>query len=136
MTNLNIRSDTFPAIITITPPENSDDPSPTPTTYEKVRVILTLDHIYVFRDSFPNFEIVFEDRLDTYTKPVPGVRLKNPQDRFARFTTEDGYSGQFTKQAACGCGSRLKTASLSKLFPSATSQDSTTLNAQVSKNDS
>lgn len=113
MTNLQVRADVFPATITITDTDGAI------TTYEKARVIATLDHIYVFQDAQPKPAIVFEDRLTSYTPPTPATRVRKAAqllDRRALFETDD-YQGSFQRMNNCGCGSRLKNASLASLFP-------------------
>lgn len=113
-TNYSLRADVFPASLTLTSPDGTE------VIHNKVRIILTLDHVYVFRDASPNFETVFEDRLTTYTPPTPATRVRKAAellDRSAKFTTEDGYSASFLRAGGCGCGSRLKTASLATLLP-------------------
>lgn len=114
MTNYSLRADIFPARITLMNPDGSE------TIHNKVRIILTLDHVYVFADGSPQFETVFEDRLTTYTPPTPATRVRKANellDRSAKFTTEDGYSASFLRTGGCGCGSKLKTAPLSTLLP-------------------
>lgn len=116
MSNYQVRADVFPATLTLT----SSDPDSAPTVYDKVRVILTLDHIYVFQDASPKPKLVFEDRLTTYTPPLPSTRVRKASqllDRSAKLTTEEGYSASFLKTGGCGCGSRLKTTPVSSLLP-------------------
>lgn len=112
---MQTRADIFPAKITIIDSEGKE------TYYEKVRIVVTLDHVYVFRDENPAPVVAFEDRLTSYTPPVPSTRVRKAHqllDRSAKFETEDGYSGSFLRMSGCGCGSRMKNMSLSKLFPS------------------
>lgn len=114
MTSYQIRADVFPTIVTIT---SSDGEV---TTYDKTRIIITLDHVFVFRDAQPQPEIVFEDRLTSYTPPVPATRVRKATqllNRTAFLETEDEYKLSFIKMGSCGCGSRLKTAQLSSLLP-------------------
>lgn len=113
MPNYQIRADIFPVNLELTKGEET-------TRYEKARIVLTLDHVYVFQDATPKPTVVFEDRLTSYTPPVPATRVRKASqlnDRTARFETEDGYSASFIKSGGCGCGSRLKTASLDSLMP-------------------
>lgn len=122
MPNYQIRADIFPVNLTL----NKDGEE---TRYEKARIILTLDHVYVFQDATPTPEVVFEDRLTSYSPPVPVTRVRKTAqlyDRTARFETEDGYEAAFIKTGGCGCGSRLKTASIASLLPESNSQVAST----------
>ncbi len=113
MPNIQIRTDMFPAVVNVI---DADGKS---TIYDKARVILTLDHMYVFQDANPTPAVVFEDRLISYNPPISPTKAKTPEElyeRFARFETED-FSGTFMRASGCGCGSRLKTATLATLFP-------------------
>lgn len=113
MTSYQIRADIFPVNLVMTKDEET-------VRYDKARIILTLDHIYVFQDASPKPSVVFEDRLVSYTPPTPSTRVRKAYqllDRSATFETEDGYEGTFLKTGGCGCGSRLKTASVSSLLP-------------------
>lgn len=112
---MQTRADVFPARITLTDPEGNE------SYLEKVRIVVTLDHVYVFQDENPRPVIAFEDRLTSYTPPTPSTRVRKSHqllDRSAKFETEDGYSASFLRMSGCGCGSRMKNMSLSKLFPS------------------
>lgn len=114
MPSSQIRVDVFPAVLTLKGEDGE------PATYDKARVIITLDHVYVFQDASPNPEIVFEDRLTSYTPPIPATRVRKASqllERYAVFETEDGYNGSFLRSGSCGCGSRLKNVSASTLLP-------------------
>ena len=122
-----IRADIFPAKIQLT---NPDD---TITEVEKARIVVTLDHVYVFVDGQPAPSIVFEDRLTSYTPPLPSTRVRNATqllDRSAIFETEDGYTGKFLRMGGCGCGSRLKNMSLTNLMPENTITQAASSNDQ------
>lgn len=113
MPSYQIRADIFPVNLELT----KDDEV---IRYDKARIVLTLDHVYVFQDASPKPAVVFEDRLTSYTPPVAATRVRKATqllDRTAQFATEDGYTAQFIKTGGCGCGSRLKTASLDSLMP-------------------
>lgn len=113
MPNYQIRADLFPVNLTLT--KDGEE-----TRYDKARIVLTLDHVYVFQDATPKPTVVFEDRLTSYTPPVPSTRVRKTAqlyDRTAQFETEDGYTAAFIKTGGCGCGSRLKTASLDSIMP-------------------
>lgn len=113
MPNYQIRADIFPVNLTLV--KDGEE-----TQFEKARVVLTLDHVYVFQDATPKPTVVFEDRLTSYSPPVPVTRVRKTSqlyDRTARFSTEEGYDAAFIKTGGCGCGSRLKTASLDSIMP-------------------
>ncbi len=113
MPNTQTRADIYPTNLSITLND-------TVTTYEKARIILTLDHVYVFLDQPTGPAMVFNDRLTSYTPPLPPTRVRKAHqlyDRTARFETEDGYQGEFLKAGGCGCGSRLKNFPISELLP-------------------
>ena len=114
MTNFQVRADVFPAVVYLTDTETGEE-----TTIEKARVILTLDHLFVFQDAQPAPQIVFEDRLNSYTPPIPATRVRKPAElmkSYAEFETESA-SGKFQRSSGCGCGSRLKNASLTSIMP-------------------
>lgn len=126
MANRQIRSDIYPSIFTATHEDGSTQ------TFEKVRTVTTLDHVYVFQDSNPHPKVVFEDRLTSYTPPVPATRVKKAAqllDRKVSLQTEEGFTADIVKMSGCGCGSRLKTMTLDKLF------GTDTLTTAVSTND-
>ena len=114
MPSTQIRADVLPSIVTVT----ADDG--TVTTYEKARVIVTLDHAYVFMDGHPAPTTVFEDRMVSYTPPIPPTRVRKAAqllDRHALLETDGGHTVKFSKQSNCGCGMRLKHMKISKLLP-------------------
>lgn len=121
MTSYQVRVDVFPAVITLNPPPaTEEDPMPQAKTYEKARVVLTLDHMFVYLDGQPKPELVFEDSLVSYSPPLPATRVRKASqllDRSAQFETGEGYTGSFVRMSACGCGSRLKNMSLQDLLP-------------------
>lgn len=109
-----LRADVFPVVFTATHPDG------TTSSFDKARVVLTLDHVYVFQDAQPQPALVFDDRLTSYTPPIKATRVKRAQDlvnRQATFETEDGYTGSFYRMSGCGCGSRLKNARVESLLP-------------------
>lgn len=109
-----IRADVFPVVITLTNEAENDE-----ITIEKARVIVTLDHVYIFQDANPTPAIVFEDRLTSYTPPIPATRVRRAadlQNNFATFETEDGFTAKFQRMSSCGCGSRLKRARIDDLL--------------------
>lgn len=113
MANRQIRSDIYPSVFTTTDADGNT------TVYDKVRTVTTLDHVYVFQDANPHPTVVFEDRLTSYTPPVPPTRVKKAAqllDRKVSLETEEGHTATIVKMSGCGCGSRLKTMTLDKLF--------------------
>lgn len=128
MASSQTRADIYPINLQVTLGEVT-------TTYEKARIILTLDHVYVFQDQPTGPAMVFNDRLTSYTPPLPPTRVRKASqlyDRTARFETEDGYEGSFLKAGGCGCGSRLKNFPASELLPDSTSS----ISQAASSNDS
>lgn len=129
MPNLQVRADVFPATVRIIENDDADHPR----VIDKARVVITLDHVYIFLDAVPEFETAFEDRLTSYTPPVRPTRVRHASqlnNRYATLETEDGYTITFQRMSSCGCGSRLKTASLTTLLPTAPIEQA------VSSNDS
>jgi hypothetical protein len=113
MASRQIRSDIYPSAFTYTDADGNTK------TIEKVRTVTTLDHVYVFQDGNPHPHIIFEDRLTSYTPPVPATRVKKAAqllDRKVTLETEEGFSAEIVKMSGCGCGSRLKTMTLDRLF--------------------
>ena len=110
---VQLRADIFPVVITLFNEEDQDE-----ITIEKARVLITLDHVYIFQDSQPTPRLVFEDRLTSYTPPPKATRVKaaDLNNRFATFDTEDGFTAKFQRMSSCGCGSRLKRASIDDLL--------------------
>lgn len=126
MANMQIRSDIYPSIFTATDADGNVQ------TYDKVRTVVTLDHVYVFQDANPHPTVVFEDRLTSYTPPIPSTRVRKASqllDRKVQLETEEGFTGTIVKMSGCGCGSRMKTMTLDKLF------QTNTVTTAVSTND-
>lgn len=127
MTSAAIRVDIFPTILHLTDPEGNTQ------TYEKVRMILTLDHVYAFQDG-PTITNLFDDRLTSYTPPIPATRVRKASElleRFAAFETEDGYTGKFLRMGGCGCGAKLKKMDSSELLPQAPLAQAASVNDSV-----
>lgn len=113
MANSQIRADIYPVLLHTTLNEET-------TTFDKARIVLTLDHVYVFQERPTGPALVFDDRLTSYTPPLPPTRVRKASqlyDRTARFETEDGYAGEFLKAGGCGCGSKLKNFPVMELIP-------------------
>lgn len=115
-----VRADVFPAVLTVSPPS-----APTPATslsplpgapsrtLEKVRVIVTLDAVYVFQDASPGPALIFSERLADYTPPQKPPPRSSPAQlralrREATLTTDSGKTLAFHRSDNCGCGSRLR----------------------------
>lgn len=114
-----VRADVFPAVLTVAPPDASPASSLSPVspaparTLEKVRVIVTLDAVYVFQDASGGPQLIFSERLAEYTPPPALPPRATPQQvralrREATLTTDSGKTLAFHRSDNCGCGSRLK----------------------------
>lgn len=125
MPNFQLRADVFPASVQVNHADGNK-------VIDKARVLVTLDHVYVFLDGVPEFEKVFDDRMTSYTPPVKATRVRKASDllnRSAVIETEDGYTITFQRMSSCGCGSRLKNALLTTLLPESS------IGSAASKND-
>lgn len=99
-----VRSDVFPATVTVTSPE-----SQTPQVFDKSRVILTMDTAYVFQDSPTGPALVYSAPVNEYDPGVPiHRRTRGTPARMPSATLSDGSSLTFVSSSGCGCGSRLK----------------------------
>lgn len=106
-----IRSDIFPAIITVAPPgllEESDVLSSSPATtgsfqIHTSRVIVTEDRVLIARDSAMGPQLVFSELYDPSSLQKSA---KKSEDSY--LTTVSGKRLAFKKDEACGCGSRLR----------------------------
>lgn len=94
---MNVISDVFPAYVTVTPPGENADSFP----ISESRVVLTADRILVVKDHIDGPQVVFDQEID----PSDYVK-EGPQHEI---TTKAGLLLQWTKDSACGCGSRLRT---------------------------
>lgn len=114
-----IRADVFPAVLTVSPPDapapaDSTSLHPTQRRLDKVRVVVTLDAVYVFQDHHQGPQLIFSERLSSYTPPPPpsraGRALPNSRTppRQATLQTDSGKTLAFYRDGHCGCGSRLK----------------------------
>lgn len=125
----NLRADVFPSTVTIT------NASGEKRLIDKVRVLVSMDSIYIFNDqsllSSPVAPI-YEAQLESYTPPISPLKLRGAKAlraasspaRTATATTttddpEDQETIEFTRMSSCGCGSRLKSTPLTTLFPDA-----------------
>lgn len=114
-----IREDVFPAIVVIAPesaPTASSLTSRAPGddgthVLDRVRVVVTLDRVIVFRDSASGPEAAFSERLADYVpaEPVAGLRNRNNVPQESLLTTDSGKTLAFRRGSGCGCGSKLKT---------------------------
>ena len=112
-----IRADVFPAELLGNP--DAPDPADRTRVYP-VRVVVTLDEVLVFKDAGRRPELVFRDRLVSYSPP-PGRRAplkdqKSGAARWAVLTTDSGHALSFARSSGCGCGSRLKAMSTQTLL--------------------
>lgn len=117
--NLKIRADVFPAILTVSPPAAPPADSlaplhPDSRRIERVRVVVTLDAVFVFQDDPRGPQLIFSERLHSYAPPPPPNRTqraipnsKTPP-RQATLQTDSGKTLAFYRDGSCGCGSRLK----------------------------
>jgi hypothetical protein len=101
-----IRADVFPARVSVTHP---NDPAQTPTLFDKARLIVTTDTVYVYQDSPSGPELVYTERLASYDAGVPvHRRTRTMPAREASAVTDSGAEVTFARASGCGCGSRLK----------------------------
>lgn len=137
MSSRQIRLDLFPASISFSKEDAETQ------EFDKVRVVLTLDHIYVFSDQNAGApKVVFSDTLVSYTPPIPLNRVRKASqlsDRSAHMETGEGFEGVLNRMSGCACGTRLKTLSIQTLMDAADKEkgvENTSSIAQVvSKND-
>lgn len=117
----SLRADVFPAVLSVAP---ASDPPATSVGYpnpeerpgtkylEKVRVLVSMDSVYVFRDSATGPELIFFERLASYTpmpkKPAKRGFTESLKQREATLVTDSGKTLAFHRSGSCGCGSRLK----------------------------
>lgn len=123
MPSSQIRTDTFPANVTVT------STSGYTATHHKVRVILTLDHLYIFKDASPAPVLILDEPLVSYTPPPPTTKHslnKSPAYKTAQAET-DSHTISFYKDPGCGCGSRLKSMSAQQLLPSNTAASASSI---------
>lgn len=99
-----IRSDVFPANVTISKPNTSET-----QRYDKARIVFTMDAVYVFQDAPTGPELVYTERLASFDPGVPLHRRKRGlPPRQASAITDSGAEVSFMRTGGCGCGSRLK----------------------------
>jgi len=100
--SLRVRADVFPAHVTLT---QGDDVQ----VMEKVRLIVTQDTVFIYKDSSTGPTLAYQERLQSYDPGVPVHRRtrSNPM-RLASVTTDSGTNISFGRMGSCGCGSRLK----------------------------
>lgn len=98
----------FPAAVLVSP---VDDPALSTTSAlppssaavkeDGLRVVVTNDALFIFRDAAPGPQTVFYERLDSFT-PAP----RRHSD--FRAVTASGKLVTFRSSGGCGCGSRLR----------------------------
>jgi hypothetical protein len=107
MSDTRIRTDVFPAYVTINPALKAQEDEP--QILEKARVVVTGDTVYVFKDSPTGPALVYSDRLQSYDPGVPvHRRTRSRPARTPSLVTESGDQVSFGRSGSCGCGSRLK----------------------------
>lgn len=119
---VRVRADVYPASLVVAPASSPEPASalrlPGPDDphgrrrLDKVRVLVTDTHVYVFEDSSNGPQVIFSETFTDYTPPIPQHRRRvrdamNPSE--ATLTTQSGKTLAFSRQSGCGCGSRLKT---------------------------
>lgn len=119
-----VRHDLYPAELVADP--DAPDPQDRRRVYP-VRVIVTMDEILVFAEEGRRPNLVFRDRLASYSPALPAARVSKAERRsgahqWAVATTDSGHALTWKRSAGCGCGSRLKTMSLSLLLSAADSR--------------
>lgn len=119
---VRVRADVFPASLVVAP---ASSPEPATTTryplpddehgrrlVDKVRVLVTDTHVYVFQDSPQGPALIFSEEVTDYTPPIP-LHTRRVRDAHkpteATLTTSSGKTLAFSRSSGCGCGSRLKT---------------------------
>jgi hypothetical protein len=116
-TRPRVRADVFPAVITLAPPDspqratNQGRPPEDHRRLDKCRVVVTLDQVLIFQDASGGPQLIFSERLASYTAPPPTRSLtirSQGQFREATATTDSGKTLSFARQGGCGCGSRLR----------------------------
>ena len=117
-----VRADVFPAELLVDP--DAPNPEDRRRVYP-VRVIVTLDEIFVFQDASPAPLLVFRDGLVSYSAPTPAHLVPKAERTttpalFHIATSDTGHALSFKRASGCGCGSRLKVLSLQTLLDSQT----------------
>lgn len=98
-----LRADVFPARVVFHRSGSE------PEVYEKVRVVVTVDALFVFKDSAQGPTLSFFERLAKYDPGVPTHRRTRARPaRPALATTNSGIEVTFSRLGSCGCGSRLR----------------------------
>ena len=106
---MKIVQDVFPAYLTVAAPGRFESPQeihshpPMPDCYhhDKVRVVVTSDLILVAVDSTTGPVIIFREKYTSHDK-------SNVASEDSYVTTESGKMLVFSRNDACGCGSRLR----------------------------
>jgi len=119
MPSNRVRADVFPAALVVAPADSPEGPASlarrTPDDHrylDRARVVVTTDAILVFQDSSSGPELIFSERLASYTPPPPNstltIRSRQGAAREGLATTDSGKTIAFGRGPGCGCGSRLK----------------------------
>lgn len=87
------RLDLAPAVVTFTPSDGESQ------VYEKLRVIVTADRIYIFRDDRPSPTLWYEGRIESFDgRNTTGYQV----------VTASGDVVHFRRGGGCLCGSQLR----------------------------
>lgn len=118
MASHRVRVDVFPAHVALSTGE----------VFDRVRIIVTLDTVFVFKDSSAGPVVAFSERLASYDPGnPPHRRTRSNPVRPALVTTDSDTVITFNRTGGCGCGSRLKSFNpfaASQLPTAASSKDS------------
>jgi hypothetical protein len=105
-----IREDSFPSTLVVTTADfptpveelKSRPPTPGAATLTITRVIVTHDTVMVLVDDVAGPKVVFQEKIDPKTHYKGSIHV----DSYV--TTVSGKKLAWRKDAACGCGSRLR----------------------------
>jgi hypothetical protein len=103
-----IQQDIFPAIISVAAPGFEGTLTSVPPTQgaaqiHTARIIVTEDRVLIARDSVDGPQLVFSEGIDPASHDKAA---KKSNDSYV--TTLSGKRIAFSKDDACGCGSRLR----------------------------
>ena len=104
--------DVFPATVVFAAPDfpvaiedmRSAPPTPDAAYVNTARVIIQGGWIRIAKDSSAGPQVVFQEPVDETTH----FKSQSPAQEDSYITTVSGKKIAFRKDAACGCGSRLK----------------------------
>lgn len=107
-----IHQDVFPATVAVAAADfptaveelRSQPPTPGAAAVPVARVVVTEDRIIIARDNGSGPQVVFSEGID----PQQSFKSPSPRTQDSYVVTLTGKKVAFRKDAACGCGSRLK----------------------------